>query len=230
MSHDRIASTFNEWATSGRAEGLQKEHNDVALQVIEQMGVRPGQQTLDLGCGNGWATRILGQIAPGAGAVGIDVSPEMIRAAEAGHDFTYRARYEVGTFEALDFPDAKFDRAFSMEALYYAVDLDQAINELFRVLKPQGTADVVIDRYHESPHTESWAATMDIEMHWLGEGGWRTAFERAGFQPVATSRVIDSRGPGDESDFKPDAHCPDYRTRVERYAAGSLWIHAEKPA
>jgi hypothetical protein len=46
---------------------------------------------------------------------------------------------------------------------------------------------------------------------------------------VRTSRVIDSRGPGDEADFTPGPHFPDYRTLVELHEAGSLWIHAEKP-
>jgi hypothetical protein len=47
----------------------------------------------------------------------------MIARAEELHSLTIRARYEVGRFEALDFPDKKFDRVFSMEALYHAVDL-----------------------------------------------------------------------------------------------------------
>lgn len=229
MSHDRIRETFDDWAERGRAEGMEESHGDVVRQVIARMGIRPGDQTLDLGCGSGWATRLLAAAAPGAGAVGVDASPKMIARAEADHDLTSRARYETGTFEALDFPDGKFQRAFSMEALYYAVDLEAALAELFRVLKPGGTADVVIDRFRESPHTESWDTTVGIAMHWLGEDEWKEAFERAGFANVRTERVLDSRGPGDEASFEPDPHCPDWRTRVELHEAGSLWIHAEKP-
>jgi ubiquinone/menaquinone biosynthesis C-methylase UbiE len=60
----------------------------------------------------------------------------MIARAEELHSFTIRARYELGTFEALDFPAAHFDRAFSMEALYFSPDADRALAELARVLKP----------------------------------------------------------------------------------------------
>jgi ubiquinone/menaquinone biosynthesis C-methylase UbiE len=228
MTHDRIASLFDTWATSGRAERLEDAHGDVVRQVIARMEVRPGQQILDLGCGSGWATRLLGSAAPGSGAIGVDVSAEMIARAEATHDLTSRARYERGTFERLDFRDGKFDKVFSMEALYYAVDLERALAEIHRVLKPGGAADVVLDRYKESPHTESWSSMLGLAMHWLSEQEWKAAFERAGFTDVALTRVLDSRGPGSPEDFQPSAHCPDWTTQAELHAAGSLWIHAVK--
>ena len=58
MSHEKIASTFNDWVSTGRADGLEQGHGDVVGQVIPQMGIRPGMQSLDLGCGTGWATYI----------------------------------------------------------------------------------------------------------------------------------------------------------------------------
>lgn len=230
MSHERIVSTFDAWAASGRGEGMEESHGDVVRQVVPRMGIRPGMQSLELGCGTGWATRLLAAAAPGAGAVGIDVSPRMIARAEELHDLTSRARYEVGAFEALDFPEGRFDRVFSMEALYYAVDLEAAVAEAWRVLKPGGSAHFVVDRFRESPHTEGWADQLGVAMHYLGEAEWKETLERAGFAPVVTRRVVDSRGPGDEADFVPGEHCPDYRTRVELHEAGSLWIHGEKPA
>ncbi|MFT7480747.1 MAG: trans-aconitate methyltransferase, partial [Gammaproteobacteria bacterium] len=75
MSHDKIASTFDDWAKSGRAERLEDGHGDVVRQVIARMDFKAGDQTLDLGCGSGWATRLLANGAPGSGAIGIDVSP-----------------------------------------------------------------------------------------------------------------------------------------------------------
>lgn len=230
MSHERIASTFDGWVETGHADDLERGHGDVVRQVIAEMGMRPGMRTLELGCGTGWATRLLAAAAPGAGAVGIDVSPRMIARAEELHDLTSRARYETGTFEALAFPEGSFDRVFSMEALYYSVDLSAAISEIHRVLKPGGAAHVVIDCFAESPHTERWAETVGVQMHFLSEGQWREVFERADFAPVELARVVDSRGPGDEAQFTPNEHCPDWKTAVELHAAGSLWIHAAKPA
>lgn len=230
MSHESIASTFDRWVESGQAETLEAGHRDVVQQVIAAMGIRPGEQILDMGCGAGWATRLLGNAAPGSGAVGIDASRKMIALAEATHDLTSRARYETGTFEALEFPEGRFDRVFSMEAMYYAVDLDMALKEALRVLKEGGKADIIVNCFAESPHTERWSDTVGLSMHYHTEAEWKAAFEEAGFTNVTTTRVLDSRGPGEEADFVPDAHCPDWKTAVELHAAGSLWIHGEKPS
>ena len=124
------ADVFDQWARDGKDAGMEEGHSDVVLQVLETMNIRPGDQILDLGCGNGWATRILAQRAPGAQAIGIDASPEMIARAEDLHSFKIRARYEQSAFEKLDFPDGKFQHVFSMEALYYSADPAKVIGEI----------------------------------------------------------------------------------------------------
>lgn len=230
MSHENIVSTFDSWAKDGRAEGMEEGHGDVVRQVVSQLEIRPGMQSLDLGCGSGWATRLLASAAPGAGAVGVDASPEMIARAESGHDLTSRARYEVGTFEALDFPDGRFDRIFSMEALYYATDLPKALAEVFRVTKPNGHCDLVVDRFRESAQTESWEEICGVAMHYLSEAQWKDAVIAAGFTEVTCTRVIDSRGPGSEEEFEAGVHIATWQDKVELHEAGSLWIHGVKPA
>lgn len=230
MSHEQIASTFDQWVENGEAEHLQVHHVDVVAQVIPKMGIQPGMQTLELGCGTGWATRILAAAAPGAGAVGIDVSPKMIARAEELHDLTSRARYERTAFEDLDFPDSKFDRVFSMEALYYSTDLGQAVSEIHRVLKPGGVAHVVVNRFSESIRSEGWATSVGLDMAYISTEEWGAAFRDVGFTTVESERLIDSRGPGDEASFKPSAHCPDFATHTELHEAGSLWIRATREA
>ncbi len=229
MSHELLASTFDQWAADGRDAKMEQEHSDAARQVISQMGIRSGDQILDLGCGNGWATRLLAKTASGVGAVGVDVSPAMIGRAEELHSFTIRARYELGPVERLDFKDGQFQRVFSMETLYYAVDLDAALAEMLRVLKPGGTADVIIDYYEESAATACWPEATGVPMHLLGEEGWKEAFERAGFDNASLQRVHDSRQVGDASSFEPSRCYPDFETWQRVHEAGSLWIHAEKP-
>ncbi len=229
MSHELLASTFDQWSRDGRAAGMELEHGDVGAQVIAKLGVRAGEQILDLGCGNGWATRKLAKLGPGVQALGIDVSPQMIAEAERLHSLTIRARYAVGSFERIDAPDAKFQRVFSMEALYYAVDLEAALREIARVLKPGGTADIVIDYYKDNAATACWASKTGVPMHYLSESEWSAAFARAGFAPVQTQRVIDSRGPGDASAFTPSRCYPDWATWKSVREAGSLWIRAHKP-
>ena len=60
------ADVFDQWAREGKDAGMEEGHSDVVRQVMETMDVRAGDQILDLGCGNGWATRLLAQLAPAA--------------------------------------------------------------------------------------------------------------------------------------------------------------------
>jgi ubiquinone/menaquinone biosynthesis C-methylase UbiE len=208
---------------------MEREHGDVARQVIAKLGIRAGEQILDLGCGSGWTTRLLAKAAAGVQATGVDVSPAMVAEAERVHSLTIRARYHVAPFEKLDFQDGRFHRVFSIEALYYAVDLDAALAEIHRVLRPGGTADVVIDYYKENAATACWSSYVAVPMHSLSEGEWRAAFERAGFTGVASSRVVDSRGPGDPSAFVPDCCYPSWDVWQRVRTTGSAWIHGVKP-
>jgi SAM-dependent methyltransferase len=227
MSHELLARTFDTWAGKGRDAEMEAEHGDVARQVIAAMGIKPGQQILDLGCGNGWATRILAKSSPGGRAVGVDVSPAMVARAEALHSLTIRARYEVMPFERLAFKDGQFDRAFSMEALYYAVDLDAALGEVHRVLKGGGSLDVLVDYYQENPAIGTWAKACGVPMTLLGEADWTARLERAGFTGVTSARVIDSREV-DAAGFDPGACYPDLETYRRGREAGSLWLRGTR--
>ena len=228
MSHERIRETFDAWAASGRAEGMEQGHGDVVRQVVARMRFRPGEKILDLGCGNGWATRLLAKSAPGATAVGVDAAPAMVARAEERTPYTIRARYEVAAFEALPFADRSFDRIFSMEAIYYAVDLDRALAECARLLVPGGAIDIVIDCYAERPSTRAWSALVGLPMHCISEQEWKARLERAGFGGVELARVVDSRGPGEREGFAPSAHSPDWETHVALHEAGSLWLRAAR--
>ena len=47
------ADLFDKWDRDGRDAGMEEGHSDVVNQVVETMNIRPGDQILDLGCGNG---------------------------------------------------------------------------------------------------------------------------------------------------------------------------------
>ena len=228
MSYEKVTAKFDEWARTGRDVGMEDGHGDAVRQVLAKLEVGSSERILDLGCGNGWATRLLAKAGSGTSAVGIDASPEMIKRAEELHSFTIRARYEQGHFEKLDFKDAHFDRAFSMEAMYYAVDLDKALTELHRVLKPGGSADIVINCFREHELSHRWSELLGVDMNLLGEDEWAARFSSAGFSNVSTERVIDTRGTGDEASFEASKWTPDWASHVAAHEAGSLWIKAAR--
>src|ERR1700704_2206538 len=88
--------------------------SDLGAGVVEQLGPRPGERILDLGCGDGALTEKL--VAAGAEVVAVDASEEQVAAARArGLD----ARVARG--EALPFA-AEFYAVFSNAALHWMRD------------------------------------------------------------------------------------------------------------
>ncbi|MFT5464750.1 MAG: ubiquinone/menaquinone biosynthesis C-methylase UbiE [Planctomycetota bacterium] len=218
MSHEKVAAVFDEWAQNGRDAKMEEGHGDVVRKVLAAMAVGAGEKILDLGCGNGWATRLLAQSNAGVQAIGIDVAPQMIVRADELHSYTIRARYDLGKFEELEFKDGEFTRVFSMEALYYASDLEKSLAETVRVLKSGGKIDVVVDHHVGNEASHDWSERMELAMCLMSAEEWQAAFEKAGYTNVTTT-ILEGGVHATESE-DPDA----------KPWGGSLWIHGEKPA
>jgi ubiquinone/menaquinone biosynthesis C-methylase UbiE len=90
-----------------------------------------GKDVLEVGCGTGL---VLERIAGFArSARGIDISPNMLEQARArGLDVA------LGDATALPFPDATFDVACSFKVLAHVRDIDTALAEMARVVRPGG--------------------------------------------------------------------------------------------
>ncbi len=98
--------------------------------VLEWLAPQPGEQILDLGCGDGQLTARIA--ASGAQVLGIDASPQMVEAARArGLD----AR--VCNAESLPF-DRDFDAVFSNAALHWVRNQDAMLAGVHRALRPGG--------------------------------------------------------------------------------------------
>ena len=102
---------------------------DVVLQVLRSVGPT---DLLEVGCGWGeLAARMANEL--GCAVVAIDQSPRMVELAlQRGVD----AR--IGDVQELDFADASFDAVVAAWMLYHVPDLDRALRECVRVLRPGG--------------------------------------------------------------------------------------------
>lgn len=102
-----------------------------ATELLGLLIPRAGERILDIGCGDGRITAMIG--AAGAQVVGLDRSPAMAAAAAAKGLST-----TVGDAVALPFADASFDGIFSNAALQWVHDQGAAIREIARVLRSGG--------------------------------------------------------------------------------------------
>src|SRR2546425_11185741 len=116
---EQLRTEFNEWARAGKGADMERGHRPVGEQAIAKMRVGPDARVLDVGCGSGWATRLLAGFAVNGRVTGIDISDEMIRVARESSQSHTNVDYEIASAEQLPFKDNEFTRAFSMESLYY---------------------------------------------------------------------------------------------------------------
>src|SRR6185295_16538471 len=116
---EHLRIEFNEWAKTGRGEGMEKGHRPVGEQAIEQMHLSPTSTVLDVGCGSGWATRLMADTATRGRVVGIDISDEMVELSRDTSKSYPNVEYKVASAEELPFRNDEFTHAFSMESLYY---------------------------------------------------------------------------------------------------------------
>src|SRR5260221_312514 len=105
--------------------------------LIEFSGLLPGEHVLDVGCGTGSLTTALRDAADLAAITAVDVVEPFLAYARA-RNRDPRIRFERADARALPFPDATFDRAFSMLVLLFIPDAARAVAEMRRVVRPGG--------------------------------------------------------------------------------------------
>ena len=106
-----------------------------------------GKDVLEVGCGMG--TDLLEFARGNAHVVGIDLTPTHIKLATKRFDlFRQTGTFVIGDAEHLPFPDASFDHVYSNGVLHHTPGTQEAINEIHRVLRPGGTAQILL--YHKN--------------------------------------------------------------------------------
>jgi len=223
---EHLRLEFNDWAWAGRGAGMERGHRPVGEQAIELMAAPVDARVLDVGCGSGWASRLLAEKARDGRVVGIDIADEMIKVARDESSSFPNVEFQVASAEKLPFDDREFSHAFSMESLYYYTDMLQALREIERVLGPGGRFVTVVDLYRENAPTEQWVEQLNVPVQFLSTAEYAAAFTRAGFVNVLDRRLYDPAPVPDDysgSMFKTREDYFNYR------AAGSLMMSGEVP-
>ncbi len=222
---EQLRTEFNEWARAGKGESMERGHRPVGVQAIERMRVPTDARVLDVGCGSGWASRLLAAFAIKGRVTGIDISDEMINLARESSRRFPQCDFEIASAEQLPFGDNEFSHAFSMESLYYYRDIPRALSEIHRVLKPVGGFVTVVDLYWENEPSHQWIAGLNVPVELLSVGEYRSLFRDAGFVNIRDERLIDPTP-------IPENYIPcSFRSRedYEEYKrTGSLMISGER--
>ncbi|MGE0748156.1 MAG: class I SAM-dependent methyltransferase [Rhodospirillales bacterium] len=155
--------------------------------LVEAAGVAPGQRVLDIASGRGAVLFPAAErVGPAGEAVGIDIADEMARAANADAARQgIAARVRVMDAEALDFPDAAFDRVLCGFGVMFFPDQARALAECRRVLKPGGAIGLTTWRSAQTAELE--APLREVGVAPPLAPGWIT-------EPEILSRLLSDAG------------------------------------
>lgn len=113
--------------------------------LIRELGCKPGDKVLEVGCGTGRNLAQVSRTWPGVALHGLDISAEMLKSAAAtlGDD----ARLAQGDATGFDpqalFGAARFDRVFISFAISMIPEWKTAIDHAAALVAPGGTLSVV---------------------------------------------------------------------------------------
>jgi len=98
-----------------------------------------GDSVLDVGCGTGFLTiELAAAVGPDGMVTAIDHSQDMVAATVERCATMAQVRVEEGDVTRLDYADQSFDAVTCTQVLLYVEDIDRALGEMCRVLKPGG--------------------------------------------------------------------------------------------
>lgn len=130
--------------------------------LLNFFGDLTDKRVLDVGCGKGRFARVLQEGNPRAEIWGLDISGEMLKFVPAG---IHRL---AGSMTALPVADSTFDAVYATESLEHAVEVERAVKEMCRTLKPGGRL-AIIDKNAEhwgklkTPAWERWFGKEELE-------------------------------------------------------------------
>jgi ubiquinone/menaquinone biosynthesis C-methylase UbiE len=228
---ERLQQEFNRWAAQGEGPKMESHHLDITEKTMHRMGLRPGERVLDLGCGSGWATRLLARLVSEGPAgfgqvVGVDISDEMIRQARtASKDFD-NVMFVVGSATQIPWEENFFDKVLSVESFYYYPDQDRALAELFRVMAPRGRLFILINLYKDNPYSLQWVPKLKVPVHVRSAEEYVDLLKKHAFEDVEYAQIPDDT-PTPESYQTTSFHSLDDLKAFKR--AGALLLMASKP-
>ncbi|MDP7374646.1 MAG: class I SAM-dependent methyltransferase [Candidatus Poseidoniaceae archaeon] len=187
MEKKAAVDVFSEWALIGKDEGMERGHA-ASVQAMLELAIpklNGGFSAIDLGCGNGWVTRMLTELGA-SHSEGVDGSNEMINKATSKDS---NHKYSQGLLPGWS-PGRRFDLVHTMEFLYYLDDPAGMISIIHdEWLEENGILVAGVDHYLEHEESLTWPEHVGVHMTTLSIDDWKSAMVNAGFKDVGIHQV-----------------------------------------
>jgi ubiquinone/menaquinone biosynthesis C-methylase UbiE len=126
--------------------------------VLDEAGVGSGHRVLDVACGTGvLARKALARVGQTGKVVGLDPNPGMLAVAQ---DKEPAIDWQQGVAEAMPFETDVFDRVVSQFGLMFFTEPKQAVEEMARVLAPEGRISIAV--WASLENTPGYADMVDL--------------------------------------------------------------------
>ena len=137
--HDATASEYDsKWGIDFGPIGQEQVRGKI-VKALGEWPADPFGDALEIGSGTGYFSLNLLQLGAIERLAATDISPEMLTTlAETARRLDLAVETRVTDAEALPFADESFDLVFGHAVLHHLPDLDQALSEFHRVLRPGG--------------------------------------------------------------------------------------------
>ncbi|HWR15812.1 MAG TPA: class I SAM-dependent methyltransferase [Terriglobales bacterium] len=163
-------TAWNSFARANASERWRKHSASMGTPltelIVRESDAQPGMRLLDVASGTGEPAISLATLLNGTGeVVATDVSAEPLKIAEdrARQRGLTNIRFQSADVHKLPFEDQHFDRVTSRLGLMFFADLNRALSEIRRVLKPAGRFTAVAWGTIDQPYFQTTIGTI-LEM------------------------------------------------------------------
>ncbi|UXH44071.1 class I SAM-dependent methyltransferase [Rossellomorea vietnamensis] len=128
-------------------EKMIRQHKPETLWTIENLQLQKNERILEIGCGAGFAMKLIASSNGSYSVTGLDVSETLLQSAALRNKKAIRQKQMSlvhGRVEEMPFPDEEFTAVFSIHSVYFWEDLSKSLKEIERVLSPGGTALITL--------------------------------------------------------------------------------------
>lgn len=169
-------------------ERMNNSHKGLTNWGLDHLKLENPEAILDIGCGGGAAIANLHERYPEAIVYGIDISEVSV---EKSLEYNEKAvkegkvKVSLGNVEDLPFPDNFFDLIISVESYFFWPDFQKALNQIFRVLKSNGTLLLMAEMYKGmkmNPVEEMMKEELNLSLY--SEEEFKDYLEKAGFSNI----------------------------------------------
>lgn len=143
-------------------EKMVLQHRPETIWTIDLLDLKKDEMILELGCGAGYAMKLLLINPTVKQVVGLDLSKSILRSAKIRNRRNISkgiAKFVQGNVSNIPLENDMFTKVFSIHTVYFWNKIPETISEIYRVLKPKGLVTITLCNGKDG---QTWSGIQNI--------------------------------------------------------------------